>query len=173
MKRHFQSPLGLLCLLLMLAACNDAPSHYADSGSSNTSYTAPASASDTINSVSIDVSALEPPPAEKLLFDGRFTGTANGQSFRLSLTNEAGEVKGSMSQKDESFLLSGRVSGETFTGVMKYILGDLPFEAYYYGDNLVLQLDKETMNNLKALVVLVEEDAAALFADDKIVFMPE
>jgi hypothetical protein len=116
------------------------------------------------------VQPVDVPVAEKIKFDGSFQGNANKSSFRLDISNIEGQVKGTMKDGENSFLLEGTVSGGVMNGTMKYILGDLPFQAYYQGPSLVLQLDKETMDALKLLVAAGSDNADALLADDKIVF---
>jgi hypothetical protein len=151
----------LLSAFLLFAACeNKSESSYIpQKNSASTSF------------------APSPPPTstlvaaeQKTLFNGDFAGSANQHKYILNLSNENGIIKGTMSEESQSFLLSGQVSREKLTGVMKYILGDLPFEAYYYGDNIVMQLDKETIAGLKILVAAATEDTEPLFAEDKIVF---
>ena len=116
----------------------------------------------------------DPPVAvqEKIKFDGSFEGSANQTKYSLDLSNDNGVVSGTMKDGENSFLLNGSVVSDKVTGTLKYIAGDMPFEAYYQGPSLVVQLDKETMNAWKLIGALASDDANVLLADDKIVFDP-
>ena len=61
-----------------------------------------------------------------------------------------------MKDGENSFLLEGRVINEKVTGILKCILGDIPFKAYYQGRSLIIQLDKDSMNALKLLMQLAQ-----------------
>lgn len=162
---HSSTPrLASLCLLFWLYACNDG-SGSADHSTSSSSPT---------------LSVAEETAKETSLFNGRYTGAANEQTFRLNLSNDNGTVKGTMSEKGKSYTLSGTVSGETLAGNID-VGAKVPFKAHHYGNNLVVQLDEDTINGLKAAGVigslLLGDDGAAatqiLLVQSKIIFMPE
>lgn len=170
-KIHDPQTLMLAFVCLLLCACG---------GSSETAYNPPYANSCRPATDSFIHHDEPPPPPVKLLFNGNFTGNANGQSFRLVLTNENDAVRGTYASKDQGYLLSGRVNGEKLTGSIKHPLGEMTFEAAYYGGNVVLQFDKETMDAIKGLAAidaLTEDDGEALvqalLAEDKIIFMPQ
>ena len=103
-------------------------------------------------------------------FDGRFEGTANNIKYQLDISNKDDSVSGTMKDSSNSFPLTGRVSNERLSGVLKYGLGNLPFEAHYEGSGILLQLDTATINALKALAELSPGNTNALVGEDKIIF---
>ena len=103
-------------------------------------------------------------------FDGSFEGTANNIKYELDISNKDDSVSGTMKDSSNSFPLSGRVSNERLSGVLKYELGSLPFEAHYEGPGIVLQLYPATIKALKALAELSPQNSKALVGEDKIVF---
>ncbi len=66
------------------------------------------------------------------------------------------------------------------TGWFTWAGGEMSFEAYYHGNNLVMKFDEEKMKNLKVAatigaILLDDSEALAgiLAAGGKFIFMPE